>query len=170
MPQSLQVIAEISIAFAGFIGLIVALRRNVGPLTEVQKFRLRILLSLAFGALFLALLPELLQHLGAGPENIWRLACTAALLFSLVFTSFWVLSSRRARSAAPEIFDHWAFARMAIGHAAIALLLITVIVSLIEEKAPGVYLAALIWYLVHAAQQFTRMLFIRSRGDHTGSE
>ncbi len=52
VPQSLQTIAEISIAFAGFSGLIVALRKNTGPLTEVEKYRLQILLTLAFGAMF----------------------------------------------------------------------------------------------------------------------
>lgn len=113
MPQSLQVIAEVSIAFAGFSGLIVALRRNVGPLTEVQKFRLQILLSLAFGSMFLALLPETLQLLGAGSGSIWRIASAAALLFSIVFISFWVLTSMRIRKTAPEIFDDWAYARMA---------------------------------------------------------
>lgn len=36
IPQSLQIIADIGIAFAGFSGLIVAFRRNAGPLTNVQ--------------------------------------------------------------------------------------------------------------------------------------
>jgi hypothetical protein len=61
IPDSLQTIAEISIAFAGFTGLVVAMRKNEGPLTPVQKYRLQILLSLAFGAMFLSLLPDLLQ-------------------------------------------------------------------------------------------------------------
>lgn len=165
MPQSLHVIAEISIAFAGFSGLIVAFRRNVGPLTEVQKFRLRILLSLAFGALFLALLPELLQFLGVTANNVWRFASTAALLYSVIFIAFWFLASRRIAKFAPEIFDEWAFRRMALGHGIVALLLVGVITSLVRDKAAGIYLATLIWYLVHAAQQFARMLFIRSRGD-----
>ena len=165
MPQSLQVIAEISIAFAGFSGLIVALRRNVGPLNAVQKFRLQILLLLAFGTLFLALLPELLQYLGVTANYVWRFSSTAALLYSVIFILFWFLASRRMRKFAPEIFDNWAFRRMALGHGIVALLLIGVVVSLIREKAAGVYLATLIWYLVHAAQQFARMLFIRPRGD-----
>ena len=69
MPQSLQVIAEVSIAFAGFSGLIVALRKRGGPLTDIQKLRLGVLLGLAFGALFLALLPELLQFSGTSNQS-----------------------------------------------------------------------------------------------------
>ena len=50
---------------------------------------------------------------------------------------------------------------MAAGHAVVVVLLLGVIVSLLDQRAPGVYLAALIWYLIHAAQQFVRMLFIQ---------
>ncbi len=164
MPQSLQVIAEVSIAFAGFSGLIVALRKRGGPLTDIQKFRLRVLLGLAFGALFLALLPELLQLLGMTSSGLWRWACAIALLYSVVFVTFWTLSSWRFRRSVPEIFDSRAYARMAIGHAVVAGLLLGVIASLIEQRAPGVYLAALIWYLIHAAHQFVRMLFIQPSG------
>jgi hypothetical protein len=37
IPGSFQTVAEISIGFAGFSGLIVALRKDAGPLTDVQK-------------------------------------------------------------------------------------------------------------------------------------
>ena len=57
IPDSLQTIAEISIGLAGFSGLVVALRKGSGPLDDIQKYRLRILFSLSFGAMFLSL-PE----------------------------------------------------------------------------------------------------------------
>jgi len=50
IPESLQTIAEISIGLAGFSGFVVALRKDSGPLDDIQKYRLRILLSLSFGA------------------------------------------------------------------------------------------------------------------------
>ena len=168
MPQSLQVIAEVSIAFAGFSGLIVALRKRGGPLTDIQKLRLGVLLGLAFGALFLALLPELLQLLGMSSSGLWRTACMIALLYSVVFVTFWTRSSWRFRRSVPEIFDNYAFARMAAGHAVVVVLLLGVIASLLDQRAAGVYLAALIWYLIHAAQQFVRMLFIQPSGGLDG--
>jgi xanthosine utilization system XapX-like protein len=116
---------------------------------------LQILLWLAFGALFLALLPEVLQLLGVTSAGLWRSACAAALLYSAVFVAFWSLSSLRVRRLAPEIFDNTASARMPAGHAITAGLLLGVVASLIEQRAPGIYLVALIWYLIHAAQQFT---------------
>jgi len=47
-----------SAAIAGFSGLIVSLRKQAGPLTEIQKFWLRVLLALALGAMFLSFVPD----------------------------------------------------------------------------------------------------------------
>lgn len=133
MPQTLQTIAEISIAFAGFSGLIVAFRKKPGPLTATEKFRLQILLALAFGAMFLSLLPELLQSLEVEGQKIWVYASAAS------------------------------FARMAAGHVIIVFLQAAVVFSLLVEEAVAAVLAGLIWYLIHAAQQFARMLFVQPR-------
>ena len=161
IPQSLQTIAEIGIAFAGFSGLIVALRKNVGPLTEVEKYRLQILLTLAFGAMFLSFLPEVLENLEQSARDTWVYAGSAVCLYSIGFLVWWVLVSRRFARAFPEIF-HWsAFVRMSVGHIAIILLQLSVIFSLVADKGAAAFVVALVWYLVHAAQQFARMLFVQ---------
>lgn len=158
-PSSLQTIAEISIAFAGFSGLVIAFRRNAGPLTDVHKYRLRVLLTLAFAAMFLSLLPDLLAESGLRPPALWLGAIGAATLFSVGFLGWWILASRRMMRLVPEIFDRFAVARMAAGHLAIIVLLVSV--GLFATGfASAAYVAAMTWYLVHAAQQFSRMLFI----------
>jgi len=167
VPQALQTIAEISIAFAGFSGLVVALRRNTGPLTEVQKYRLRVLLTLAFGAMFLSLLPELLAEFRLVPPLLWVWASVLAAIFSSAFLVWWIAASRRMMRLVPEIFDGFAVFRMASGHVVVAALLLGVSVGWIVERSAGAYTAALIWYLLHAAQQFSRMLFIQPRSDAT---
>ena len=167
IPQSLQVIAEIGIGFAGFSGLIVAFRRDAGPLTNVQKYRLQVLLSLAFGAMFLSLLPEMLQYMGVPPNRLWALAGLVLLCYSLVFLYWWITASQRIKTSVPEIFNWFAFSRMAAGHTIVVFLQLAVIFSLLDETSPGPYLAALIWYLVHAAQQFTRMLFVQPKNAST---
>lgn len=164
-PEALQTLAEISIAFAGFSGLVVALRKSPGPLTEVQKYRLRVLLTLAFGAMFMSFLPELLYGFTARPDRVWAWASTAASLFSVLFVSWWLLASRRIMRHAPEIFDWFAVGRMAAGHAAVIALLVANSFWLAPEHAAAPYITALIWYLMHAAQQFSRMLFIQPRRD-----
>ncbi len=161
IPQSLQTIAEISIAFAGFSGLIVALRKKVGPLSGIEKYRLQILLTLAFGAMFLSFLPEVLESLGIGEHETWMYAGSALFVYSATFLVWWIYASRRFVRAFPEIF-HWsAFLRMAAGHVAVMLLQLSAIFSLVVDKGAAVFVIALIWYLIHAAQQFARMLFVQ---------
>jgi hypothetical protein len=161
IPQSLQTIAEISIAFAGFSGLIVALRKAVGPLTKLEKYRLQILLTLAFGAMFLSFLPEVLESLGLGEHDTWVYAGSAVCVYSAIFLAWWIYASRSFASAFPEVF-HWsAFFRMAAGHVAIVLLQLSAILSLVVDKGAAVFVIALVWYLIHAAQQFARMLFVQ---------
>ncbi len=121
IPQSLQTIAEISIAFAGFSGLIVALRKSARPLTEIEKFRLQILLTLAFGAMFLSFFPEVLESLGVGEHETWVYAGSALCVYSTIFLAWWIYASRKFARAFAEIF-HWsAFFRMTAGHLAVML-------------------------------------------------
>jgi hypothetical protein len=168
IPQVLQTVSEISIAFAGFSGLVVALRKNPGPLTNVQKYRLRVLLALAFGAMFLSMLPELLMNAGASPQKVWIYSSALAVMYSGVFLAWWLIASRRMMRLVPEIFSWFAVSRMATGHLAAIILLLATIASLFKENASAAYIAALIWYLMHAAQQFSRMLFIQPRNDGPG--
>lgn len=163
LPQSLQTIAEISIAFAGFSGLVVALRREPGPLTNIQKYRLQVLLILAFGALFLSLLPELLHDFGASAERVWIYSSTILSLYSVVFVAFWLGKSRKLMRTVPEIFNRFALSRMTAGHSIIVLLQLASIFLLLGDKRAGAYIAGLIWYLLHSAQQFARMLFIQPK-------
>jgi hypothetical protein len=162
ISNTLQTIAEVSIAFAGFSGLIVALRKSPGPLTKVQKFRLQVLLGLAFGALFLAFLPELLRSFGSGETTTWTAAITGLLIYSLLFNTWWVIASRRISRSAPEIFDWFAFSRMAAGHIVLIGLQVLILVTGASVFAPAAFLAGLIWFLLHAAQQFCRMLFVQA--------
>ena len=168
IPDSLQAISEISIGLAGFSGLIVALRKNTGPLTDVQKYRLRILFSLSFGAMFLSLLPDTLVNLGVTDERVWFSSSAAIFAYSILFIAWWIKSSRQVARLVPEIFNWAAFSTMATGHTIILLLQLTVILGFLENRAPGVIALGLIWYLIHAAQQFVRMLFVQPRGSQNG--
>jgi hypothetical protein len=164
IPESLQTIAEISIGLAGFSGLVVVLRKDAGPLNDVQKFRLRILFSLSFGAMFLSLLPDTLVNLGVPDERLWFASSAAIFAYSFLFIAWWIVSSRRVARFAPEIFNWRAFSTMATGHTIVLLLQLAVMLGFLENRAPGVIALGLIWFLIHAAQQFVRMLFVQPRG------
>jgi len=168
IPDSLQTIAEISIGLAGFSGLVVALRKDPGPLDDIQKYRLRILFSLSFGAMFLALLPDTLVNFGVPDERVWFVSSAAIFTYSFLFNAWWIMSSGRMARVAPEIFSWGAFSTMATGHTIVLLLQLAVMLGFLESRAPGVIGLGLIWYLVHAAQQFVRMLFIQPRDSQNG--
>lgn len=160
IPDFLQTIAEISIGLAGFSGLIVALRKSPGPLTDVQKFRLKVLFGNAFGAMFLALLPYLLQTLRVADSRLWFDCAAAMLAFSLIFVIWTEVAGRRIARVVPEIFNWYIFYTLTGGHAVVVILQAAVMSGFIVERAPGFYAIGLTWYLVHATYQFSRMLFI----------
>lgn len=165
IPGFLQTIAEIGVAIAGFSGLIVTLRRDAGPLTSVQKYRLQVLLSLAFGAMFLSLLPELLVYFGAREARLWRIANLVLLGYSLTFLTWWLAATLRIKTIDSAIFNWIAFSRMAAGHIVVVLALLAFLIPAFGFDGPATFSAGLIWYLLHSVQQFTRMLFIRARSD-----
>ena len=169
-PQELlTTIAEIGIALAGFSGLVVVLRKSDGPLNAIEKYRMSVLLATAFGAMFLALLPGILQRLGLSGDDLWMVSSGFLVAFSFIFVLTWVLSSRRFFRLAREIFNVAAFAAMAIGHLVNMLLQIAVVLGFWSEQSAGVYLLGLAWLLAHASQQFVRMLFIQPSSTTNGA-
>ena len=165
VPESFQTVAEIGVAIAAFSGLIVALRKDSGSMTPVQKYRLQVLLLLAFGSMFLSLLPDLLLTYGISVDVVWFSCSSALALFSMLFLVWWVSKSRQFRLADPGIFNWYAFSRMLTGHILILLLQTTYLFSIVDLEGAAVVLTGLVWYLLHSVQQFTRMLFIRARSD-----
>jgi hypothetical protein len=161
----LQTIAQIGVAIAGFSGLIVTLRKDAGPLTSVQKYRLQILLSMAFGAMFLSLLPDLLLSFGIPADRMWKVCSSLLALYSIVFLGWLIPATLRINEIDPDIFNWAAFSRMATGHVIVVLVQLAFLFSIFNMPATAAFATGLIWYLLHSAQQFTRMLFIRAKSD-----
>jgi hypothetical protein len=165
IPGLFQTFAEIGVAIAGFSGLIVSLRKDVGPLKGVQKFRLRLLLNLSLGAMFLSLLPELLVLMDVDAQNLWTWCSIAALSYSIAFILWWIVASMRIYRVEPEIINWTAFSTMSAGHLIVILVLVSFLFGWTGLADSSAFSIALIWYLIHAAQQFIRMLFIPTRSD-----
>ncbi len=161
LPDSFQTIAEIGIALAGFSGLIIALRKRSGPLSNVQIYRMRILMAMSFGAMFLSLMPAALVNLRVPEQPMWFVCCLTMSIYSLGFLLWWVVASRRVAREHPEIFNWLAFSTMATGHTLILILQLFVVLTEWVPRNAGFFSLGLIWYLIHASQQFSRMLFIQ---------
>lgn len=166
IPGWYQTVAEIAIGLAGFSGLVVALRHDKGPLSEIQKFRMGVLFGMAFGALFLSLVPHVLAALGLRDGLLWSYASLAMVAWSLIFVYLWISHSRRIARSVPEIFNRKAFATMTAGHIVNMCLQGGVVFASFEANASGIFGLGLIWYLIHASQQFVRMLFIQPRNEN----
>jgi len=162
-PDSLQTIADIGIGLAGFSGLVMALRKDPGPLNDIQKFRLGLLFALALGATFLSFLPDLLASMNVPEYRLWFDSSATLFLYSLVLLWWWFGGSRRHAKVVPEIFNWYAFTTMSVGHVIVLVLQLGVLLGPFETRAPGIFMLGLIWYLIHAAQQFVRMLYIHPR-------
>ena len=164
-PGYLQTIGEVGIGLVGFSGLILALRKSVGPLTEIHKYRLQVLFSLSFGAILLSFLPELLFTYGVRNELIWNLASMCLLLYSLVFLVWWFSKTIQIKKSNPEIFT-WTIFRLVVSvHIVVILIQLAYLFSILDIGDAAAFSLALIWYLMHSAHQFVRMLFVQPKRD-----
>jgi hypothetical protein len=163
-PQYLQTIGEVGIGLVGFSGLILALRKSVGPLSEVHKYRLQVLFSLSFGAIFLSFLPELLFTFEVRNSLVWKLSSTGVLLYSLLFLVWWFSRTTRIKKSNPEIFTWTVFRLIVSVHIIVMLLQLAYLLSFLDIAGAAVFSLALIWYLLHSAHQFVRMLFLQAKG------
>ena len=87
------------------------------------------------------------------------------LIYSIVFLTWWITASLQLKTTDPQIFNWFAMSRMVAGHIAVVLVQLASLFSIFDMKGPAAFLLALIWYLLHSAQQFTRMLYVRPKSD-----
>jgi len=163
-PQYLQTIGEIGIGLVGFSGLILALRKSVGPLTDIHKYRLQVLFSLSFGAIFLSFLPELLFGFGVSASSLWKFSSACVSLYSFVFLTWWFTRTNAVKKSNPEIFTWAVFWTVAFAHIFVVFVQFAYIFSIFDIADAAAFSLALIWYLLHSAHQFIRMLFVQPKG------
>jgi len=159
--ELLLTIAQTALGIAGFSGVMSAFMKRPGKLTTVEAYRVGVLLGISFSAMFLAFLPLLLGAMGSTVPRLWVVASAAMAAFSIVALSIFLLASWRISRQAPEIFNAWVMGATALGHFANIVLQLVNAAHAGGVSASGIYVAGLLWYLFHAAMQFSRMLFIQ---------
>jgi len=159
--DTLQTIAEVGLGIAGFSGVMTAFIQRPGALTRVEVYRVAVLLGASFGAVFLAFVPLTLMQFGREGAGVWGLASAVMSVYSLIGAAVYLIASRRIRVHAPEIFNRGLFVTITLGHLANIGLQLYNVAHAAVSAAAGVYVLGLLWYLLHAAIQFSRMLFIQ---------
>jgi hypothetical protein len=73
--EALAALAEVSVAFAGFSGIVTAFRRrDPGAWSRLDRFRFRFMIEFSLATLALSLLPFFLSELGFAEPRVWSLS------------------------------------------------------------------------------------------------
>ena len=152
--EVLTVLAEISIALAGFAGIVVAFRqRGIDGLQPHELVRLRFMLIAACGLLFFSLLPFLLHYMNPEGEATWALSSSVMAVGLVAVALFGYLQTRDAVLSKSlwtylYIFGSLVFATVALSNG----------LTLMGSAEPGFYLAGLGWLLFFATSLFVRLI------------
>ena len=159
--DSLSTIAAAALGIAGFSGVMTAFMKRPGRLTKVETYRVAVLLGVSFGCMFLAMLPLVFDRFGVPEPRLWGRASAVMVIYTVVSMTVFLLSTRQVRRQAPEIFNPWVFSAIAAGHTLNGGVQLLNAWRPEAETASGIYVSGLLWFLVHAAVQFSRMLFVQ---------
>jgi len=160
--DSLGTMAEVGLGLAGFSGIAILLTRGGAQLARFEAHRLGIMLGTTLGGTFLALLPLVLLNLQVSELASGRVAAGLMAVFSAGFIAYFVTAIRHMQLDVPELVSTSAVTLVLLGHSTNLLVQLFSAV-LAPARAPGLYLAGVLWLLMHGAYQFGRILFIRPR-------
>lgn len=168
--QALSTLAEVSVAFAGFSGIVTVFRRrNPGEWSRLDRFRFRFMVEFSLATLALSLLPFFLSELGLPESRVW--GCASVVLGGGAL-SYLVRSLIRLRVliAAGEPVSRWlAAVSVAVG----AGITVSAFVNAAGgfARASGVYLAGVGGCLFVSSAMFAQLLLANSpRADAAADE
>ncbi len=157
--SALEIVAEVSVALAGFTGVVAAFGSRGGRgWTALDVLRFKMMLGTSLGALLFSLLPMALHHLGLTESTTWATSSALLLLF-LVGNA--VRDVRFSRT--PEVRDDPAFSPL-LGQIVGAIMIATTVLLTLNligvgyEREFGPYLAGLLALLVASTIMFVRLL------------
>ena len=94
----LETTAEVAVAFAGFIGIVLVLASREGRFPGRDSLQIRVIVAASVTPIFYAVTPLLLDHLHVATDVIWRASSGFAGLAGLAITAFLI---PQMRSVAP---------------------------------------------------------------------
>jgi hypothetical protein len=166
----LIVIAEVSVAFAGFAGIVAVFRqRDLAEWAAVDATRFRFMVECSLMTILFALLPFVFRHLGASPTATWS-ACSALMAATVAgLLTIASLRMRRVRSQTPGFNAALLRCMQAVSLLTIALLVLNALsIGFTAEFGP--YLAALAWVLGASGVNFFRLLLFGVGGSQDNHE
>ncbi len=152
----LQILAEVSVALAGFIGVILVVQHSGRTRwSQGEKNTLFHLLFSSLGVLGLSLLPLLIQPAFTDSVPIWRICCPVMAFFHVYGPYRGIKQYRRQEISMPK-FSAFVFPA---GSILIAGLAVAIALGFLLDHAAIVYFAGLGWLLGVAIFAFVNLLF-----------
>jgi hypothetical protein len=159
--DALTTLAEVSVAFAGFSGIVTAFRRrSPGEWSDLDRFRFRFMIEFSLATLALSMLPLFLAELGLSESRAWTVASLVlgGGALSYLARSAWQL--RRLLAAGEPVSHTLAAVSVAIG-IAVAASAFANAAGLFSHPS-GVYLAGVGGCLFVSSAMFARLLLASS--------
>jgi peptidoglycan/LPS O-acetylase OafA/YrhL len=82
--EKARLIAELGVAFAGFVAIFLIFARREGHFSPADSLRIRSIILSSLFAVFISLVPMVLHHLELRSTSLWRVASAAALIGGLL--------------------------------------------------------------------------------------
>jgi hypothetical protein len=154
----LQTVAEVSVAFAGFTGVVLAFgRRADRPWSPMDVYRFRVLLGASLQALLLSLIPFLLHYAGASERTTWAASSFLVCLLLLVVTAVDLRYLGPIREQIPRA-DRLLGVGIGVGFVFVFPVQIANVLGAFTTGSIAAYLGALIYYLAMSSLMFLRLL------------
>lgn len=159
--DALTTLAEVSVAFAGFSGIVTAFRRrSPGEWSDLDRFRFRFMVEFSLATLALSMLPLFLAELGLSEGRAWSVASFVLGGGALAYLARSAWQLRRLLSAGEPVSRTLAAVSVGIGMAVAASAFANA--AGVFAHPSGVYLAGVGGCLFVSSAMFARLLLATS--------
>jgi len=152
--------AEVSVAFAGFIGIFLILATRDGRFSATDAISIRTIVISSVAPVFYAFLPLLLDFLGISGPTLWRAASSLTALVSIALTAFMFYGVRQLPNSERPGFTLISIVGILCGGFS-NLLWLSNALGWPWEPSGAAYLLAVWLVIVIAATHFVVLLFRR---------
>jgi hypothetical protein len=157
----LEATAEVAVAFAGFIGVVLVLASRDGRFPVRDSLQIRVILVAGVTPIFYSAVPLLLHYLAVPIDIVWRVSSGVAGLAGLAITAFLIPQllaappAERPPLTSPNSLTAWALTALAlVCHFANA-------VGWPWTPSGGLYLLGVWFVLAVAGTNFVALIFRR---------
>ena len=152
----LQTLAEVSVALAGFSGVVSVFgRRHTGDWDPADRLHLSFMLETSLAVLFLSLLPFAFLSVELSPRSTWTIM--SGIMAAYLVATFGAAAYRYRRLSSDQrtgVGPIYGFA-MALGDLSVVILQLF---NVFSAREFSFYLIGLIWLLLSCAVSFVRLL------------